>query len=160
MENLPVAFEAVVRSLRADGLFMAINYMESRSFFKGREEFPHMCEWKESFEGFELQPFHFEHSDYLTVFEGRTKRALFDARAEGFDYSRAEIIQVCESWMQEVRHLIEQESDEGVRARLAKAYVGALLDYLPSDLEGYLTKKDEDTWHLAPFIHLYAGNKL
>ena len=56
--------------------------------------------------------------------------------------------------------MIEPESDEATRSRLAKAYLGAFLDNLPSDLEGYLTKKDEDTWHLAPFIHFYAGNKL
>ncbi len=158
MNDLDRAVEAAALAIKPNGLLITLTFIECRSFFKARYDFMIHSKWKTHFDPkeFHLYPFHFEPMSYLKSFDRFfiTHQSIKDT--SNFEYSKAELAKVFESFFSEVRHLEKGQPTEEKQEEIIAAYLNEFIDYVHGDLKGCLSHNG-DKYVFSPIMHFYEG---
>jgi hypothetical protein len=86
--------------------------------------------WKKYFKEFSLKHFHSDKQAYLDAYEPHFKCQMDKTFTFKYEYTKADLITVCQSYFQEVRHLIKDETSDSKGKDLAMIYMQQFVDSL------------------------------
>lgn len=119
----------IQRCLKPNGILMFFVPLETNDLFLLRTQLIRSTKWHDKFSDFTLEPFISEPRDYFLAispfFTDENEGGIYCA--ENIEFDRGRFADFISSWMQEIRHLKNDEDK--------KAYVNDLIDSFPASSE-------------------------